>query len=82
MPCRPRSENTIACGIASTPCAIPSTLALRLPVSTCQRWPDVTEVGDIGPSLGEDGVGVGVDLTDANGAPAGSLKPKIKTADA
>ena len=43
---------------------------------------DVTEVGDCGPSLGKDGAGVGVDLGEADGSPAGSFEPKVKAADA
>jgi hypothetical protein len=42
---------------------------------------DVTEVGDTGPVPSEDGVGVGVDLADADGVPAGSLESEIKPAD-
>ena len=47
----------------------------------CDRH-DVTEVRDSGPSLGEDGAGVGVDLGEGDGAPAGTLKPKVKSTDA
>jgi hypothetical protein len=43
---------------------------------------DAAEVGDTGPSLREDGAGVGVDLGEADGSPAGSLEPHIESADA
>jgi hypothetical protein len=43
---------------------------------------DAAEVRDSGPSLGEDGAGVRVDLREADGAPAGSLQPKVKASDA
>jgi len=42
---------------------------------------DVTEVRDSGPSLGEDGAGVGVDLGEADGAPSGSLEAEVKSSD-
>lgn len=38
---------------------------------------DIAEVRDSGPSLGEDGAGVGVDLREADGSPAGTFKPKV-----
>ena len=43
---------------------------------------DVTEVGDSRPSLGEDGAGIGVNLGEADGAPSGTLKPKVGSSDA
>jgi hypothetical protein len=42
----------------------------------------VAEVGDVGPPLREDGAGVGVDLAEADGAPACSLKAEVEAADA
>jgi hypothetical protein len=42
---------------------------------------DVTEVRDSGPSLGEDGGGVGVDLGEGDGSPSGTLQPKVKSPD-
>lgn len=42
---------------------------------------DVTEVRDARPSLGEDGAGVWVDLAEGDGAPSGTLKPKVKSSD-
>jgi hypothetical protein len=50
--------------------------------NACSDRGDVTEVWDTGPALGEYGAGVGVDLGEADGAPSGSLKPKVKAADA
>jgi len=43
---------------------------------------DVAEVRDIGPSLGEDGAGVGFDFREADGAPSGTFKPKVGPSDA
>lgn len=42
---------------------------------------DVTEVGDSGPSLGEDRAGVRVDLTEADCSPASSFESQIESAD-
>jgi hypothetical protein len=42
---------------------------------------DVTEVRDSGPSLGEDGAGIRVDLREGDGSPAGTFQPKVKSAD-
>jgi hypothetical protein len=42
---------------------------------------DVSEVGDIGPSLGEDGAGVGVDLREADRPPSSSLESHIDSCD-
>ncbi len=53
---------------------------VRLP--PCCQTNDITEVGDSGPSLGEDGAGVRVDLGEADGSPAGTLQSKVKSPDA
>jgi hypothetical protein len=42
---------------------------------------DAPEVRDPRPSLGEDGAGVGVDLGEGDGAPSGTLQPKVKSSD-
>jgi hypothetical protein len=41
---------------------------------------DVSEVRDSGPSLGEDGRGVGVDLGEGDGPPSGTLQPNVQAA--
>src|SRR5262245_12072955 len=51
-------------------------------MSLASKGDDVTEVRDSRPSLGEDGAGVGIDLREADGSPAGTLKPKVKPSDA
>lgn len=43
---------------------------------------DITEVGDIGPPLCEDGGGVGVDLAEGEGAPSCSFESKVEASDA
>jgi hypothetical protein len=42
---------------------------------------DIADIRDAGPSLGEDGAGVGVDFGEADGSPTGTLKPKVKSSD-
>jgi hypothetical protein len=56
-------------------------LSIPLYRSKARQFGDVSEVRDSGPSLGEDGTGAGVDLGEADGAPSGSLKPKVKSSD-
>jgi len=52
-----------------------------LPPSLPRKLNDIAEIDDAGPSLGKDGAGVGVDLGEADGAPTGASKPKVKSAD-
>lgn len=43
---------------------------------------NVTKVGHSGPSLSQHSAGVGVDLGEADGAPAGSLEAEVESSDA
>lgn len=53
---------------------------LSVPPPVSER-DDVSEVGDSGPSLCEDGAGVGLDLAEGDGAPSGSLEAEVEAAD-
>jgi hypothetical protein len=53
----------------------------RCTLSGTNEFHDFPEVRDTGPSLGEDGGGVGVDLGEADGAPSGSLESEIQAPD-
>jgi hypothetical protein len=51
-------------------------------MSLASKGSDIPEVRDAGPSLGEDGAGVGVDLREADGSPSGPFEPQIEASDA
>ena len=73
--------NTAATRLAVTGPVSPILIGIRSPALFCQSN-DVTDVRDAGPSLGKDGAGVGVNLGEADGAPSGTLKPNVSSADA
>ena len=51
------------------------------PLCVQSKAHDVTVIGDSGPSLCEDGTGVGVDLGEADGPKSGSLQAEVCPAD-